>query len=136
MVRKGTLRLADGRQVPVAVKLLDVMGGLGLGMVGSTDDGGGGGGGPPKDGAGGGGAAAGAAVPRSLRLLADEVHVLSRLDHPHVVRFYGCCLDARCPFLVQELMCLPLSTVIHGRGKPVPAVRSLLHSVGGVRPLL
>lgn len=104
VVRKGTLHLPDGRQVHVAVKLLDVMGGLGLGMVGSTDDD-----------AGGGAAAAGGPVPRSLRLLADEVHVLSRLDHPNVVRFYGCCLDARCPFLVQELMCMPLSTVIHGR---------------------
>ncbi|KAG2493416.1 hypothetical protein HYH03_008541 [Edaphochlamys debaryana] len=50
-----------------------------------------------------------------LRNLAHEVHVLSRLDHPNIVRLYGGSLAPPRPFLVEELMNTPLNAIIHSR---------------------
>ncbi|PNH09153.1 putative serine/threonine-protein kinase, partial [Tetrabaena socialis] len=85
VVRRGTLLLSSGARVPVAVKLLDT----------GVD----GGGGQPLN--------------AHSRALAQEVHVLSRLDHPNVVRFYGGSLDPHSPFLVEELCEVSLHRVIH-----------------------
>ncbi|PNH00877.1 putative serine/threonine-protein kinase, partial [Tetrabaena socialis] len=77
--------------MPVAVKLLDA----------GVDDGG--------SGDGGGGQPLNA----HSRALMQEAHVLSRLDHPNVVRFYGGSLDPHRPFLVEELCEVSLHRVIH-----------------------
>lgn len=43
------------------------------------------------------------ALVKSLVTLAQEVNVLSKLNHPNVVCFYGGCLSIRAAFLVEEL---------------------------------
>ncbi len=50
------------------------------------------------------------------RLLAPT-QVLSRLRHPNIVRYYGACLEPPSPFIAEELMTTPLSTLIHGTTK-------------------
>ncbi|KAG2423526.1 hypothetical protein HXX76_015274 [Chlamydomonas incerta] len=191
VVFRGTLTLpppegpagAEGVNIPVAVKLLmhlaaaavEEAGGAGPGAAAaptSADDG--------SDRADGAAAAAAAVVAGAqlnplalspelrgqLRMLQAEVAVLSRLDHPNIVKYYGACLDptttasgaagaagaggssgsglpqissgagdpasagsdksgpspkmppgmsSDMPFLVEELMHVPLSRVIHAR---------------------
>ncbi|KAG2484895.1 hypothetical protein HYH03_016376 [Edaphochlamys debaryana] len=51
----------------------------------------------------------------NLKGLMHEVHVLSRLDHPNIVRLLGGNLRPPRPFLAEELMSIPLSTIIHAK---------------------
>ncbi|KAG2423525.1 hypothetical protein HXX76_015273 [Chlamydomonas incerta] len=194
VVYSGTLTLpppegpagAEGVTIPVAVKLLMHL------AAAAVEEGGGAGRAKPAGAADGDGAAA-AVVPLAhrhpsamppelrgqLRMLQAEVAVLSRLDHPNIVKYYGACLDptttasgaagaagaggssgsglpqisgsagdpasagsdksgaspkippgmsSDMPFLVEELMHVPLSRVIHGREPDNPG--AFLHDYG------
>ncbi|KAG2490408.1 hypothetical protein HYH03_011208 [Edaphochlamys debaryana] len=143
VVYKGILRPADGPEIPVAVKVLTRLSDPkragpstprrmqrqgselteGQAAAGNAQA-------EALDGAQGGGGGHGSAqqeededaaqdpeVQEHLKMLAQEVHVLSRLDSPNIVKFFGCCLAAREPFLVTELCREPLSKVIHARSK-------------------
>ncbi|KAG2423708.1 hypothetical protein HXX76_015098 [Chlamydomonas incerta] len=133
VVHRGTLRTPDG-DIPVAVKMLTILSGSNNAAAGGAPGRGGGGASPQRSGDAPASADDGVDangrrvadeeppegdpdVRQHLRMLQQEVAVLSRLDHPNVVRLLGACLDPPRPFLVQELMTVPLSRVVHGRGK-------------------
>ncbi|KAG2431663.1 hypothetical protein HYH02_013240 [Chlamydomonas schloesseri] len=77
-----------------------------------------------KQGGDGGGAAGGRAAaaqpappqPYTLHSFAHEVEVLSRVDHPNVVRLLGACLDPPRICLVMELMQTSLHQLLHRNG--------------------
>eukprot|EP00198_Chlamydomonas_reinhardtii_P010494 XP_001699831.1 predicted protein [Chlamydomonas reinhardtii] len=56
------------------------------------------------------------ALPYNMRSFADEVEVLSRVDHPNVVRLLGACLDPPRICLVMERMQTSLHQLLHHSG--------------------
>lgn len=68
----------------------------------------------------------------TLRRFAEECHILSRLHHPNIVRFYGVYFryNVKVPMLVMEFLPLNLTLCVEKRGAlPEETSYSILHDV-------